>query len=388
LLIVAMLPFFLAMLWISSCAGSRSILEGECLHPGKNPRVKDIKTLQREGARPRFSPSGQLIVFDRKNRDGYYDVYLTDLQGNVICSLTDGKEGIGQRSNGNAVFYPEGGYVIFLSEEEGHYLQDYSWSGDPGIGLFCNLWASDLEGNRFFRLTNLPIKRSLADKTPVMAITNPLFSPDGTILFWTERYDEGGHNNWGKWRIKAADFVVENGVPGLRHERTILAPQGGNYVTAMGFLNLEEMVVAGNLDGQHEYGMDQYVYNLATGELSNLTRTPEYWEEDSSVTPAGKIIYMSNEDSRYKFNFDDPHWQLQPMEREYYIMNEYGGGKERLTYFNDPTAPEYMGRKVLAVAADVSPDGRMLAATIGEDYGETERNVVLKIVLVEFTESL
>lgn len=383
---IVALSFLVAAPWFSSCAGTGPVRTEETLCPAKNSRIRDIRVLQPEGARPRFSPSGDLVVFDRRNPDGYFDVYLSDLEGNIVGSLTEGKEGIGQKNNGNAVFHPGGAYVVFLSEEEGHYLEEYSWSGDPGIGLFCNLWATDPEGSRFYRLTDLPMKRGPADKTPVTAITNPLFSPDGSTLFWTERFDQGGR--WGKWRIKAARFRVENGTPALGDERVVFTPARGNYVTAMGFLSPEEMVVAGNLDGRHEYGMDQYIFNLETGELRNLTRTPEYWEEESSVTPGGKIVFMSNADSGYRFDFGDPAWWSQPMERDYYLMDPYGGGMERLTYFNDPQAPEYRGGLTLAVAADISPDGRMLAATLADGSGRAGRDARMTVLLCEFAEPL
>lgn len=162
----------------------------------------------------------------------------------------------------------------------------------------------------------------------------------------------------------------------------VFTPAKGNYVTLMGFTGHKQLLLAGNLDGQHEYGMDQYIYDIGAGTLTNLTNTPDFWEEDSHVFPQGRIIYMSNKDSRYKFNFNNANWASQPMERDYYLMNLDGSGKERLTYFNDPAAPEYVGRRVLAVASDVSPDGSLVAATLGVDDGTAHRDVLLKVALI------
>lgn len=92
---------------------------------------------------------------------------------------------------------------------------------------------------------------------------------------------------------------------------------------------------------------------------------------------------MTNWDSRYRFDFRK-NWVGQPMERDYYLMRVDGSRKERLTYFNDPTAPEYLGHRALAVASDVSPDGRYLASTIGVDFGtDRRRDMELKICLIE-----
>ena len=354
----------------------------------KNPRIKAITVLQESGARPRFSPDGRLLVFDRMNGDGYYAVGLSDLQGATIRNLTGGKARITQRNNGNARFDSSGKYVVFVSEAEEHFANHIKSLGDPGVGLYSNLWATDRMGMQFWKLTNIPVKQRLLDRVPSVASVNPVFSPDGHMLLWTERYAEGGHNKWGLWRIKAADFASD-GRPGLENERVLITPSKGNYISAMGFLGRDQLLVAGNLDGQHEYGMDQYSYNLATGQYVNLTNTPDSWDEDSCVAPNGQIVWMSNAESRYKFDFSKP-WATQPVERDYYVMDAGGQHKERLTFFNDPQAPEYRGGRTLVAACDISPDGRYLAGTIGIDHGQGDRreNVELKVILIEFSTPL
>lgn len=243
---------------------------------------------------------------------------------------------------------------------------------DPGTG-------------QFWQLTDIPIKQTLFEAIPAMATVNPHFSEDGSTVIWTERYAEGGHNNWGRWRVKAADFVVRAGSPGLENERVVFTPSRGNYVTYMGAVEPQTWIFAGNLDGQHEYGMDLYTYDVRSGRLRNLLDTPLMWEEDASVSPGGKIVYMTNIDSPYLLDFNAD-WVTQPLTREYYLMNADGTGRERLSYFNDPGAPEYLGKKVLAVNSDFSPDGRYLAATVGVDFGdERTRDVVLKVALIDFT---
>ncbi len=383
------LPLVTSLVVLAACARAPARTEivfcaGASPCSGGNPLVADIRLLQQSGARPRFSPDGSRIVFDRKNPDGYYDVYLTDLQGQNLLALTEGRPGIAQRNNGNAVFDPSGRYGVFISEEEEHYSDNLQWMGDPGVGLFSNLWAADLNGERFWKLTDVPIKQTLADGIPAMAVVNPLFAPDGSSLLWTERYSEGGNHNWGLWRIKIAGFTVGADGPRLEGERVLFTPQTGTYVTAMGFLSPTELLVAGNLDGQHEYGMDEYVLDLETGGLLNLTDSPALWEEGACVAPDGRIIIMSNAYSPYAYDFSDPAWSAQKMERDFIVMDADGGGQQRLTYFNDPAAPEYLGWPVIVAASDVSPDGRYLAATLGVDFGTGRRDMVLKIVLIEF----
>lgn len=357
---------------------------------GKNTRIKNIKIIQQKGARPRFSPDGKLIVFDRKNPDGFYDVYIMDKGGKIINNLTHRKRGINQRHNGNAVFHPSGKYIVFISEEEKHWGLERTWLGDPGLGLYCNIWATTVQGNQFWKLTNIPIRQRPSDRIPIMGIVNPHFSPDGSKLVWTERYREGGGHltpSWGRWRIKWADFVAIKGQPKLVNEEVLYEPELGNYVTSMGFVDEHTLLLAGNLDDQHEYGMDQYLYDIESGNLiANLTQTTEYWEEDASIAPDGKtIIYMSNESSRYPLDFSNPNWPVQPREREFWITDKESSFRERLTYFNAPIAPEYLNRRIIVAASDISPDGKYLVGTLGVDYGDEDTaDINLKIVLIEF----
>jgi Tol biopolymer transport system component len=158
----------------------------------------------------------------------------------------------------------------------------------------------------------------------------------------------------------------------------------------MGFLDNNQLLVAGNLDGQHEYGMDQYVLNLRTGAARNLTNTPDNWDEDSAIAPNGKIVWMSNANSRYRFDKSRGDWAAQPVERDYYIMNADGSDKQRLTYFNESGSPEHLENRILVAAADFSPDGRYLTGILGIDHGKGARreNVELKVILIEFRQPL
>jgi hypothetical protein len=398
---VRLLPKLIILICLVAGLMSCSLVKVEplSLHDGepfssKNPLIDSIRIIQSPGVRPRFSPAGDRFVFDRKNDDGYFDVYISDLDGNILMSLTDNKAGITQRNNGNAVFDSSGKWIIFVSESPSHYLDNVKAIGDPGVGLFSNLFAVDITGSHFWQITNVPMKHNLSDGVPAYAVVNPNFSRDGKTLIWTERYDDQGKPgnqsvDWVKWRIQGGDFLIEDGIPRLDNVRTLFLPSKGNYVTYMGELPSGDWVLAGNMDGQHEYGMDEYRYNPNTKELTNFTNTPLFWEEDASISPNSEIVYMTNKDSAYSYNIGDPDWADQPMQREYYVMSENGTNNERLTYFNDPSAPEYFGRRVIVAASDFSPDGRNLLGTLGIDYGsEQRRNVTLMIALIKFKEPM
>jgi uncharacterized protein (TIGR03437 family) len=276
--------------------------------------------------------------------------------------------------------------VIFVSETQDHFIDESPSSGDPGIGLFSNLWAADLNTGRFWQLTDIPIKKTLTDGIVAMATVNPNISPEGTQLVWTERYANAGNFNWGRWRLKTSPLTITENSVSLAGERVLYAPNVGNYVTSMGFFDLTQMVVAGNLAGQHEFGMDLYRLSTLTGETRQLLNTADTWEEGACISPNGRyIVYMTNATSRYRLNFNDADWASQPLEREYFLMDANGGSVERLTYFNDASAREYLGRRVITAACSFSPDGRYLTGTLGVDYGTEQRAALeLKVARIEF----
>ena len=164
-----------------------------------------------------FSPDGKYLLFDRQNQDGYYNLYISDLNGNIVQSVTKGKN-ILQLNNGNGVFYPNPAaqYVGFISEAAPHFLSTLPPSGplplgDPGVGLFANFWFTD--GLNFSQETQIPVKQTATDGIPTYATVNPRFKPDGSIIVWTERYQNGADFNWGFWHLNAADIVPGTGTP-------------------------------------------------------------------------------------------------------------------------------------------------------------------------------
>lgn len=360
--------------------------------PYGNPQVSSITSILPDGARAHLAPNQQTMVLDARTASGYYDVFTSMPSGPINGSLTLGNSGIGQLNNGNAIFHPSGAYIGFISEVPEHYLsteppQGQVPLGDPGIGLFSNLWMTN--GSGFWQLTNIPVKQTANDGIPVYATVNPRFTADGRSVVWTERYNNGGQFNWGLWRLKEADLVpLEPEGVGITNERVIFTPSSGYYVTAMAFISPTQLLVSGNLDGQDIYGMDLYNLNLTTGTYTNLTNTPTYWEEGSCIAPSGTIVYMSNQNSDYTYNLNE-FWVGQPMERDYYTMNSDGSNQQRLTYFNDPSFADYVPWRAVPIVCDITSDGQTIVATIGHDYGtSTYAYVVWGVWLIQLNSPL
>lgn len=308
-----------------------------------------------DAARGRYAPNGLHIIFDAKHDGGFFDVFELDNTDEKITSITDGDPRF-PRHAGNAVYDPTGRWIIFIAEEPQHYLADnpyFSDLGQPGIGLYNNLWSYDRVTKNFFKLTNIPIKTWIGDPTPNYATVNPKLSADGSHIMWTELYENGpfaGH--WGKWRVKIAEFngnSLSNTRIVLDSEircklRKLFTPNVcedpslfGNYVTGMGFhpLNRDVILVAGNMDAQHVYGIDLYVYNVRDKALFKVTRDADDWTEGSTWTHDGQgIITMSFRPFLLPpLDTSDPNWVAQETWREYWSMTPVGTQRSRLTYF-------------------------------------------------------
>jgi len=344
-----------------------------------------------------WSPDGTQLVLEQVEADLFYDLKIINLEGMTLKHLTRGKKGINQRNNGWPEWHPDGTYIVFQSEEPKHYAMDDKWLTHPGNGFFMNLWATTTDGDKFWKLTNIKHKIKLRDGKVAQSIVSPDFNHDGTKLMWTERYADGGKfARWGFWEIKMADFVVNNGVPSLQKIRTIIRAEDicddCNYIVNMGFSpDGKKILVAGNLDGQHEYGMDNYIFDLETKKFVNIQNTPKYWEEGACWSHDGKyVVYPTNIDSPYKIDFDNPEGVRQLKTREWWIVDVSDGtpkDHKRLTSFNVAGSREYKnygrGKLVIVAECSFSPDDSKLSGIVGKGALADGYNT-LSVGLIEF----
>ncbi len=379
----------------------------------RNPRIKAISILEKPGVRPRFNPDGTKIIYDKRGgANDYYNLWLRTVATGAQTSLTDGVTPLVglhgdstnppglpmtylERNNGNARWHPTDPIIVFSSEGTTHYGAPHpeSVTGDPGIGLFANLIAVNplaAPPRTFTQLTYVWIKQVLWDNVPVFANVNAFFNPAGTQLVWTQRYGDLAGSTWGLWRIVTADWNYGGGTPWLSNERVLYTPPAGNYVTAMEYLDETHLLVAGNLDGQSEVFMNQYVLDLSfNGLAQRITHGPLAWEEGSAIAPNGYVIYQSSKDSKITVSPTASTFG-QKVTREYYVTKLDGSPDERLTYFNDPDAPEYLGLPVHVANLNISRDGRFIVGTLGVDVSDDPdvQTVELRVVLIELAKAL
>jgi Tol biopolymer transport system component len=322
-----------------------------------------------EGLRPEQCPGGShLIVFNKKGPSGYYDVYTMNPDGSNPTCLTRDKPELPRRHKGSASWHPSGQYIIFKAERDEHI--GGSDLASPGIGLHNDIWLMTSDGQRFWKLVDIPSKRNARDSTPVTASMHPHFSNDGKKVSWTEGVITGdGSSQWGEWVLKVADFTWDEttDTPRLENLRTLQPGRQHSYCESNDFSpDDNELLICGNLEpGQAEVGMDLYTLDINTGDLVRLTESLDYWDESGHYSPdGGTIAWLSS--NGYPTDFSNRNY-MEWERTEVWLMESDGQEPRQLTHFNDPGYPEYElvdGKRVIVSYVSWSSDGKVLLCSL------------------------
>jgi Tol biopolymer transport system component len=326
-----------------------------------------VTTIKEQGGRVDWSARRNLIAFDKLGPDDFFDIYTMTPEGGEERCLTCDKPQLPNKMIGNPSWHPSGDYIVFQAQNSYRgFGRITNYFANPGAGINNDIWVMDAAGKQFWQITKLQPR--------VGAVLHPHFSPDGTKLLWAQRVSTRGLTA-GVWSLRVADFVVVNGVPGVRNERTLQPGAQNKLYETHGFsADGRSIIFSGNLErGQSEFHGDIYTFNLASGELKNLTNSMEEWDEHAHFSPDGRtIVWMTSKAQPYKLRADD-------LKTDFWLMNADGSNKRRLTYFNHPGHPHYMKDGVAAADGSWSPDGRRFAAYLIVDVRRGG-----KIVMIDF----
>lgn len=332
------------------------------------PTLAGVETLQRVGGRVSWSAGGELIAFDRRGADGYYDVYVMRRDGSDVRCLTDRPGTLPQHNNGQPAWHPSGAYLVFQAQDPrlGGAARSERLS-EPGTGLHNNLWVTRRDGAAFWQLTH--VERG-------GGVLHAHFSPDGRTLLWAERRAARGSR--GQWSLMLAAFSLDSGTPRLSNVRS-LRPGDLQFYESHGFSPDGGKVVYSAAPRENEYfALEIYVMELATGAAQRLTQNDE-WDEHAHFSPDGRFILWASSADIAQTK------QARQLRLDYWIMNADGTGKRRLTRFNDPNAGEHLPGRVVASDADWSPDGAEIVAYLQQfaleprQPAHLERVAILKL---------
>lgn len=327
-------------------------------------KIKDVKIILNDGGRVDWCPILNVIVFDKKNEDGYHDVFISDLNGMQPKCLTCNKEGLPELNNGNPSCHPSGKFIAFLSQDpylvpmmpgmtmtelkkeremkkkenrkssaksfltEKAELQKEleKFINGPIIGVNNNIWIMDSEGKKFWQITH--IKQS-------HGTLNPHFSPDGSKLIWSE-IAEIPRRKPPVWSIKIADVKIKDGKISISNVAT-LRPNNMQIYKTHGFSPDSKFILFSAAQiGKFYNNMAIYKMELKKGKVNPIKLTnDDDWNDEAKYTPDGNyILWASNKDipQPKKMNFISIFGQLPKF--DYWIMNSDGSHKKPLSFFN------------------------------------------------------
>lgn len=362
--------FIICMLLLTGCTQKQS------------ENIIKIITIAEYGKSIDWCHTNNMIAFGKRGNDTYYDVYIMNPDSsNEKCLTCTNK--CPQKHNGNPAWHPSAQYIVFTSQNTDAVGDIYDRTAKPGKGINCNLWATNARGTKFWQLTTYE-----TSYTNPKGVIHPQFSHDGKKLVWAERLQNKQKTPWGEWALKIADFVIDDNGCSIQNIHTFQPGESIRFYESHDFSpDSTKILFCGNLlPDQLEGGMDIYELILETGSTTRLTNTFDDWDEHAHYSPDGqKIAWMSSTDlGDLGITFDDlkySTWGLK-LRTELWIMNKDGSNKQRLTYFNTPGHPEYLGKVIVSDSA-WSPDGSQIAVTIAYKSGDDLQDYSSKILLIQ-----
>jgi len=323
----------------------------------------DVKTeiILNDGGHLAWNKKDNIIAFDRRGKDGYFDLWITDPDGKNQKCVTCNHPNLPNKHIGQPAWHPSGKFLV-IQVQKPKIPKKFDNKAVPGAGILNDLWIITSDGKQTWKLYTVEDKISKDSK----GILHPHFSHNGKMLFWSERKRNNG-KPFGEWILRLADFsFTEVDGPSIKNVCTFNPGGKSSFFESHNFSPDDEYVLfTGNQDGPLEI----YELNISDGTTKRLTDNPRgTWDEHAQYSPDGKkIVWMSSKGLRCEIN---PFF----LQTEFWIMDRDGSNKQRLTYFHDSKHQNYLG-KDFAVAADSAwnNDGTKIAGLVITNMPYTER---------------
>lgn len=231
-------------------------------------------------------------------------------------------------------------------------------------GINADMWAVKPDGSQWVLLKKWdPNMTSLGQ-----GFVGPAFTRDGKQGYSAVIVDGNIFvYGFGKWLLQRSDFGLDaNGVLTMT-QTTDVTPAGASWMEP-GNVSPDGKTLLFNSDldlptTKDTFGQDQFVLDLATGAVTNLTRSPTAWDEHGLYSPDGsKIVWMSSA------LYPSATW-VGNLQTDFFIMNADGTDERQLTHFNQPGFPESNPHGSVAAVAFFKKDGRTLFALEQWDVG-------------------
>ena len=370
----SMKRFLVPVLAVAWVIHGSAVVSAQPAQHGDACTVKEMRKSPAQGLKV-YSPDGRQFLINKKDDRGTAQIYVGKDVGLDLACITCEQQPGGpnpERFKMQPTWHPSGRW-IFLAVERDTYTTPaiLGWSrsyveGQLQCGIWTNMYAVSPDGRRWYRLTDF--KSGVVGTAD--GFTGPAFTGDGHKAVWSQAADGNIFSYWpfGRWELTLADFEEVGGVPRFTHHRDI-TPPGMNWNEPGNFAPDNESLLLTGSTEKDAQGMDQYILNIRTGQLVNLTNSPAVWDEHGVFSPDGKkILFMS----AYPYRSDPKASKVLSIKTEFMLMNRDGSGLRQLTHFREPGYPEY--GQAIAANGVWSPDGRTLSlrALIFPNYEDWE----------------
>jgi Tol biopolymer transport system component len=269
-----------------------------------------------------------MIAFDGPSDSGFFDVYTIAPDGSNLTCLTCGAKTLPAYNKGCPEWHPSGKYLaievqtIPFPSGTAPYAASF-----PGGGYGSDLFIMDAAGKTYTRMTHSSPNPAAG---LIGGVLHPKFSHDGSKVIWAQAVP-GTSGQY--WNLMLADFSTPRGVPELSNIQSLPPCASNTVFCETGDFSRDDSTIffTGVLDNQPLAGMDIYSYELGTGNLKNLTNSPNLWDELPRSAPGeDKIAWVRGTGSAY----------IRTLKTDYWLMNYDGSSKVQLTFINSRDAAQ------------------------------------------------
>jgi len=342
----------------SACLGLRAAADDtqSIFHfsgPGKVcPQI--VSLVEQQGGRVDWG-ANNLIAYDSPDASNHFQTWVMNPDGSGAHCLSSQNQQLATLDSGNPAWHPSGNYLVvqasdmaappLASREPDRFKRVTS----PGVGFDNDLWLLSPNGTLASQLTHLALRQGAL---------HPHFAHKHNWLLWSELESVGPQ----KWVMKLAKFAVDDKGPELSDVKT-LDPLNNAFYETHCFSPDDKSILFSTTKTPGDFRhMNIVRMDLATGHTETLTDPAlEQWNEHAQYSPDGsKIIWISS----MGIERDLSDAKRGKVKTDYWMMNADGSNKHRLTFFNQPGAPEYRQSENIASDLSWSPDGKAIVALL------------------------
>ena len=328
-----------------------ALVPGEAEASSANYEVVSITTLTNDGGRLAWSPDGSWIAYDRRESDHFHDLYRIKPDGMDSECLTCDHLALPNKHHGQPTWHPAGRYLMFQAEKSNHFMNFLHSYCEPDRGYYNDLWVMDLESAppyEVYRLTDV------THVPPAGGSLNAQFSSDGTKILWSDLQGSAESGCYGNWRLAVADFSTYP-IPHIENTHYYEPAALDDWYVSHGWSpddswNYFTCTEAPDMNRTHS-GMDICRMDFSTPDFvtrltfsSGIEGEYEEWDEHAHLSPLNDVFaWVSSEPYGIEYSCQFDYW----LKTEIWLMDVDGSNPQRMTHFNEPGHPHYLGRTIV-----------------------------------------